>query len=563
MSLNVLVRRGRVVPGVPSLPPNTYTAALKRFDDGSGEAEFCGVVSYAPGQVFSLADTDGMVIRKAATNAEPSSGIFRALLDGRHSDGSYKSVFVALLDTVNDANEVPYTVQVTGGARVIPDRDAPLDPVEFTNRAWQLAPTLFGITDPAYLCACEVAPLPLVPLSSMASSVQSFLTTELDAWLTASSTEDAMYNEAYIVGCRYLMTGNLDDLAEMCQRNASNGDSGEYPVAFPFSYFVAQANLASWATYGELNFNPANYGNTGNSYGWAGEPADNSLQMFLVYQLTGWVYGKLTIFKNAMAAGNGSVSVSDNTQLAGYSTGGSYTTYPRQWFRAGLQQAVLAHILRFTQTVWLSDTGFGGFTINDAGAFPTVGGRTMAQRVQAMIDAMETHANDITLPSWLPFHLWGFSQAVISTPSVPNFQWITAFATLLMAYKSGADTRSKVLTQLDQIAETVWGQQTGNSVSYNGYPIYGVPYALDDPAGLGASGSGVFNIDIAPLHAYAFARNNAQTTKRDRARYVWDARHIAYWNGSSHGVQLKSIKMVGELFHMTAHGEALIINGTI
>ena len=525
----------------------TYAAAIQRYDGSTGAAWFRGAWHFAPGVITTLADFDTCQI--LVNGSEPAGGIYATLLDGRHSDDSYRSVFVEFQATVNDASPVTCSC-VFNTVRSVADIGSPQIATELVNRAWCLAPTLFGITDPSYLCASQVAPLPVVPLTDMPASVQTFLTTELDLWNATNTLSDASYNEQYPLLCRYLSTGSMDDLAEAIQRNASNNGGGELSQQLDWNYGITDA-AASYTP----DTNPANYAQSGsavNDTGVMAEPQDAALTNYLVYQCTGWVYSKYHIWRNAIC-NNGAAAFGDYAETLTLVPDGNNDGYPRQNFRWSYMQGVLAHILRLD-----TELDFASYLQFKIGA-DTYGtaSRSMAARVQRRSLRLAAYAATVVGPAWW-VDLWGTGEDNVDgtlSPRAPNFQYTTALS-LAMAYLNGTDTTSAVYTQMDAIADWVWGQQTVNTITYNGYGIYGMPYEVTDPAGLPSGGSGTYAVGVAALYAWRYARDNTRTTERDRIDYVMKAEHIAYWNGASHQAETKSRKIYGEMFHMAFHAAA-------
>lgn len=550
---------GRIRRVAPALF-QSVVASIARYDGNSGSAVFRGAIPFAPGVITSESDLDN--VRLLVNGSEPAGGIYIQLLNGRHSDDSYRSTYVEFTATCGTAETVACEVRINQ-TRNVADIGSPADAVELSPRSWQAAPTLFAITDAAYLCASKVAPLPLVPLThpNLPSSVVTYLTTEMDRWNTATTQGTAGYDEHYVLICRYLTTGNAAFLAEALERAQSESSTR---TQIRWDYYLADSAV-SWQG---VDFNPSNYTKT--TGGTAGSPAewqDHSLTHFMMYQLTGWEYGRLHIERNATS------EVTHGFGDQAESVQGSYTqddnhAYPRQVFRWRLQQGVLGAMLRMNRYVKVGTDTFDPVFKSPTDAHGTAA-VAMSTRVQNRITRLkalaEARVAGVDVPSWWPT-IWGVTAASVngttpfsSTSKVPNFQFTTA-ASLWMANFNGIDTRSDLLTQLDAIADWVISQTFAPA---NGR--YVMPYQIVDPANPGTytgdcntvtvPTSGVYPAVLAWLYAWKYARTG-NTTARDLYDAVCNRTHLYYCSQTDTDERLTR-KQMGELFYLAYHGAAL------
>ena len=550
-----LIVMGRRRGGVSGIIP----ASLTRYDGASGSAVFRGAIPFAPGVVTGPSGLTS--VRVLVDGAEPAGGIHIRLLDGRHSDNSYRSAYVEFTATCGSAATIPCSV-VLGQTRATPDIATPANTVELSPRSWHAAPTLFAITDATYLCNSRVAPLPLVPLThpGLPVSVVTYLTTFHDSWATTTSTGNAGYDDNYPLICRYLVTGNPAFLAEALKRNQSdNTPTVRQQIAW--SYYVADpaftpaSGVAGWTV-----LNPAGYATTRTDAGAPAEWQDTSLTNFTIYQLTGWEYGKIHIERNATidaTSGFGDGAATAAT-VASYSPTLANQGYPRQTMRWRLQQGVLGAMLRMDRYI---NVGFQRYKdpANTAGT----AGLSMVTRVQNRITRLEDYANGLNIgvdaPTWFP-RLWGVRPSLWNTPDgIPNFQWATA-ASLWIAYANGIDTRASIPAQIDALAD--WAQsQLRLSKGY-----WCVPYQMLDPATLtdpltwGDAANRTNNtlaVMLAWLLAWKWTRTG-DTTARDQYDAMMAQTNFAFDTRPT-TVQLESAtrKNLGELWYMAYHAAAL------
>ena len=193
--------------GPPPGPSTNLAAAVQRYDGGSGLATFNGTAMFREGQV-PAGDENLLAIFEGSTERP----IYVKPLDGfRHADGSLRYVQIQTQITVNDANPVALELRI--GNAPTAGTFTPIDP----DKTWALNQTLFGLTDATHMCLCNPMPLgPLIPVTDMPATTETFLTTGMDNFLTKKEIENrgagASYNWGYGWYCRYICTGDLDVL---------------------------------------------------------------------------------------------------------------------------------------------------------------------------------------------------------------------------------------------------------------------------------------------------------------------------------------------------------------
>ncbi|BAH39311.1 MAG TPA: hypothetical protein DGD08_01875 [Gemmatimonas aurantiaca] len=543
----MLLTRRRYQPPIGTAPAG-IPAQLKRYDGGSGNARFRGAVPFAKGVLTS---SEGVsAFRILVNGVEPAGGVFAKLLDTRHRDGSYRSVYVEFDAECAPFEEIPCVVHL-GMSRTVPDMEAPADAVELSPRSWQAAATLFGITDDQYLCDAEIVPMPLVPLRhpGIPDNVREFLTTGHDIWnARTEAAKAAQYDEQYALACRYICTGNLDYLAECLRRHQSDNVPTTL-TRMPFSYYIVSSTFDPGVDPG-LMMNPSGYESTGDEAGRTGEQWSVGLTWFPIYVLTGWEYARIGLERC------GAESMSD----IGYSSVGSFGgdgswVYPRQLSRRKLRGAALGATIEQHRHINLSS---GVHFQRPGGAQVAVSMRT---RVQALITRYKNLAASIVpgaggVPAWIPENLWlcGPNALNGTYDMLPTFQFITAEA-LWITYNAGIDTRDEILAALDVIADLCLSQLrlAGNSTA-SGYPIYGMPYGLTNPPENTTAENGTYSIMTAWLYGWKWARQGDEAA-RDMCAHVLDIRHIRYALNAVEGFDRKT---TGEIYYMAYHAAALL-----
>jgi hypothetical protein len=554
--------RGRVRVPTPSV--QGIAAALKRYDGGSGSAVFRGAIPFAPGVVTGAGDLTNK--RILVNGAEPAGGIYIQLLDGRHADNSYRSAYVEFAATCGSAETVPCDVRLNE-TRTVSDIGSPVDAVELSPRSWQAAPTLFGITDATYLCNSKLAPLPLIPLTDprIPASTLTWITTAFDTWNASNNASNsATYDEQYPIICRYMVTGELNWLAQALERNQTEDNTRAATV---FSYQVANA-ATNWnaSGLGYPDLNPSNYSGraTADDEGVPAEWVDTSLASWMIYGLTGWEYAKLTIEKNT--TGHPVIGFNDSAESSTFSpTGGTYGQ-PRQNFRQALQQGVLGAMLNMTRSIDTRNGRVYKSLSNEWGS--TIANRSMKDRVIRRIDRLKAYAEGLVsgtdVPTYWP-KLWGTGADRITDTvgRTPNFQFTTS-ASLWMAYYNNVYALAAIPTQLDAIASWLRSQVgpgvTPSAGAGAGRAVYGTPYECIDPADVPTyDDNGVYTTVVAWLFAWQWARTG-DTTARDLFDHVCDVRHL-YYNASTNQEQsptgADARKIFGELFYLCYHAAAL------
>lgn len=474
--------------------------------------------------------------------AEPAGGICVRETDLQHGDGSPRSAYVEFYASGGASDPVPCRV-IFNRARTVPDRPNLVDPVEWSPRAWHAAPTLFALTDADYLCASEIAPLPLVPLTDprLPPALLPYLTDVVDKWNRTTEAGAAQYDEQYVLICRYLVSGDPHYLAEACMRNQSDDTTRQ---AVPWSYYVVDKDL-NWSP---VDANPTNYEKIGSSGdGLASEPYDTSLTQTMLHGLTGWFYAKICVVRNA------SVWFSD-ALTAGTPNLTGYT--PRLENRRYLQQAVLASLLGLDYTFNAS----GGRTFKSPTDEWGTAHITMPERVRQRITQQKAYAETLVagvngIPAWWP-SLWATGEDTVNGDAgyTPNFQYLTS-AVLLIAAWNEIDVRPELLEQLDAVAAWLRSQLRDAGLAINGHRIYAAPYSVTDPAAIEASGAqnGYYTCTFAWTFAYQWARDGDESA-RDLYDHVCDERHLMY---SLSGEQAPQRKLLGEVDVFVYHGAAM------
>jgi hypothetical protein len=524
----------------PEAGYTSVAASLTRYDAADGSALFRGAIPFAPGVITTTAALDN--VRVLVGGSEPASGLWIEALEARHSDDSIKSAYVEFTASCDSDESVACEVRI-GQARTNADLGAVTNAVDRAPRAWQAAPTLFAITDAAYLCASRIAPMPLVPLShpNLPASVVTWLTTEFDVWNASTSTSgNAQYDEQYPLICRYLCTGNPAFLAEACERNQSE-NTPTVRTRLPWSYYVADGTV----TWNGVDLNPANYPKmTGDPNGAGSEPWNTALSALMIYQLTGWEYGRLHIERDAVAGRYSDFRVT-TSQLSAWSLNGTTFGYPRQAYRWQMQGGVLAHTLRMNRYV---DIG-GGLAFKAPTDPHGTASLTIKQRVELVFDRLLAYNATVEagvdgVPAWWP-ELWAVGKS--NSIDSPNFQFVTLNVPW-MAYLNGADTRASIPTQIDAVADFVQDQMVLNG------SFWCINYGVTDPGALGTPNNGTFATVLAWLMAWKYARTG-DTTARDRYDALSRQANVIY--AAPSGAEAVTRKIGGEMFYMAYHGAAL------
>jgi hypothetical protein len=566
------VRASVAPPEPPPEPPSgAIAAAIQRFDDGSGTAWFRGTIPFAPGVVTSAADLD--TVRVLVDGAEPASGVFIELVEGYHADDSYKAARVEFEATVNNASPVPCQV-VFGQARTVPDRTTAQNTVEFTPRAWQLNPTLFGITDPVYLCDARLAPMPLVPDndSRIAPGTLAYVTTgKFAEFLATTSTGASEYDEAYAVYCRYLTSGDLTYLVEGFRRNATLKAAGEKPRVRDFSTYLTAPDYPydtiTYPTAGAtapVNLNPVGYSATGN--GIVNETHNYTLSHLMTYWLSGWEYGRLILEKNA------AFWFSDWEWTTG--TGAKTFGRIRESIRRYMLDGIAAALVRPTREIDMK----GGIVFRSSTNNWTAeaAGKSMAERAQRLMARMQLHRDTVLeTPAWYP-KLLGTSTAaamdtIVDEQGQPNFQlefgWV-----FILAYINGIIDDVDMIDEAEKYAEWLLTQVSSaqRQMTPGGQMLRTMPYKQVDPAIADFSGvSGTYCMMVLPMFALHYALTGS-TTSRDLfdelAANATDQFRIFDTDGSlagTGGVEINTIKLFGQCMQVIRHAIAWRVNGFV
>jgi hypothetical protein len=568
--LTSFARQGvRAGPPEPP-PPGVIDAAIQRFDGGSGAAFFRGTIPFAPGVVTTSADLDSVVV--LVNGSEPAGGLFIELVEGYHSDDSRKAARIEFEATVNDANPVLCTVNLSG-VRTVADRTTAQDTVEFTTRAWQLAPTLFGITDAAYLCNSRIAPMPLIPDDDprIPAPLLTYATTFYDTLEAGVVGGGAEYDEAYACHCRYLTSGDLAYLEQATTRCAADGRFSYYVPNPDFPYdTVSYPNANAIAP---VNLNPVEYATTnGSGNGIPSEPFDYSLSYLLCYWLTGWEYGRLIVEKN---------SAHKNTDY-GWSLGTSAETLGaevRNTVRRYLLQGIAASGLHPLREIDMK----GGLVYRSGtqawGA--EAASKTLDERAQRMMARHQLYRDTVlSVPAWLP-KMIGFNTDAANDQNgyaQPNFQFEFAWV-FVMAYLNGTITDTDMLDEAEHYGAWVASQISPlrTATNYHESTLRTMPYLITPPAtvadgtGTGdqSTTSGVYplmTLHVLALH-YALTGDTDSRDLFDEIAANYSKQMFEFTTpGLAPGAispEGATSKLFGQVMHTLRHGIAWRVNGFV
>jgi hypothetical protein len=578
----MLRARQRVRGGTPPIPPppegvTVVDAAIQRFDGGSGTAWFRGTIPFAPGVVEDASDLT--TVRVLVDGSEPSSGLFIELIEGYHPDDSYKAARIEFQATVNDANPVTCEVRI-GEARTVTDRTTAQNTVEFTPRSWQLAPTLFGITDATYLCNSRIAPMPLVPDddSRIPAPLKAYITngTRGFDWLAASTNSGlSQYDDPYAFYTRYLTTGDLSYMAEATARHASNNASGEKVTVIGFNYYTVtpdwpyddqtypNANAVS-----PVNVNPIGYTSV-NGPGSPNEPFNMTTSQLMTYWLTGWEYGRLHVERGGL--------LSDFR----WTQGTSATTFNE--LRNTVRRRLLTHIAAAVldpQREYDFKSG-NVFRSGTAAWGAEAAGKSQKERTVREMARHQLYRDTVLAPPSYMTPMLGFSTDAANNTNgsgTPNFQWEFGWV-FVFAYLSGIVVDDDMLDEAQRYGEWLLTQvaplRTATNLSNR--QIYPMPYSSTDPAviaaGTGTADTGNINgtycMMVAPMFALLYALTG-NTTARDlfddlmvRADDQFNAFSTPGNDPGTVGGEARTIKLFGQCMQVIRHAVAWRVNGFV
>lgn len=234
-----------------------YSAAIKRYDGGTGLANVYGSIMFAPGVVTSSADLSKVRITIGIN--EPSNGIYIALNEMYHADGSYRSARVHFQYNIPNGSAINARVRIGSNIkRYRPDIATPPNTIDFTSLSWHLAPVLFAMTDATYICTSRFFPLPMVPRSRMSLEMSNWLDNLYGPWNTDNIGSSA-YDEQMIPFYKWAADGDIDACAQAIRRYASSNEAGQLTTTLDFKYALASDYSSLWTTNGGIDLNPASY----------------------------------------------------------------------------------------------------------------------------------------------------------------------------------------------------------------------------------------------------------------------------------------------------------------
>jgi hypothetical protein len=573
--LTSFARQGvRAGPPEPP-PPGVIDAGIQRFDGGSDVAWFRGTIPFAPGVITEASDLDSVVV--LVNGSEPSSGLFIELIEGYHTDDSYRAARVEFQASVPSASLIPCTVNLSG-VRTVADRTTAQDTVEFTTRAWQIAPTLFGITDAAYLCNSRIAPMPLIPdnHSGIPAPLLTYATSGMFAdFLATTNAGGSQYDDPYAFYTRYLTSGDLAFLAEGAQRHASTGTGGEKPAVQGFGYYTAAPDFPydrntypNATSTAPVNLNPVGY-STDNSggHGLPAEPFDMTLSQLMTYWLTGWEYGRLHLEKGGCAnATDYNFSLGTSARCNGNEIRNSLRRY--------LLPTITAYMLKPTREFDFDSGNTYKAPGQDWGA--AAFNATFQERLTREMGRYQLYRDTVLAPpAWCPDLLGMSTDAANNTggSGTPAFQLEFAWV-FVLAYLNGSIPTQDMLDEAQKYVEFFLTQVTPlrTKTNFEEDSVRMTPYLIQDPAVV-AAGTGIsectYTMMVAPMLAMLWALTG-NTTARDLFDELIAKGRSQLYAFTSTGLapgavsaEILSIKLFGQMMHSIRHAIAWRVNGFI
>lgn len=533
--------------------------AVKRYDGGSGSATFNGVAFFEPGQLDAGDETELSI-----WNGGTELPIYVNALNGAHPDGSLKAVQIQTTLSVADTTPIALTLKLA----TPPSAGAvtPIDP----DLAWQQAMTLLYCTDAEHMCACNITPMPLIPLSDPAipEDVVTFATDSFDEWVDETVTDEtpsgsgngASYNWSYYMYCRYIMTGNPDDIEEITRimsDDSSNwsGNNTELNIEY---YIPGDANDASIS--GETIPGSGNWIDVYDDYpnrsgnAWAGEAKSAFKDFFMAYYCTGSEFYRRLLLWHTYPYLN---FAQEDITVVGGASAGYYANYGTARFT--YRRDCAAHI-------WCQ---LSGETHNIGG-----NGNPQTWDISPKIDQGfnvlsewdEENFRDGIFGS-NPRYTEGGSQ---SAPGVfPLFQY-EVLIDVLIPYYNNIDADSRIPAAMAGAAEYVLSQWTGPHVR-RGYNYWvqryenetdpdTITYAANEswmPTGSTMQGSGAVSYTYMNIHtmAWLYRYNGNPTAKAvvDDLMLPGPVGDTSFWAGGWSGVRRKQL---GQTWSNMAHAIA-------
>lgn len=548
-------------PSFAGIPATLTTLPLiaKRYDGRSGNAVFSGTIPLRPGQLRS-----GQLGNVSLWDGDEDLPISVQDLGPIHPDGSLKVLQVQASVELNSGGLKPLTLRLDEAPASGTVSGITID------EAWMTNPTLLACSDPAHLCASHVALGPLVPITHpglpshwVKSLLSEFDTVEkhfpnygrpIELWkqrVSPSQTSaswpnyagGATYNALYPMYCRYLITGNIDDL-----RNAHGIAS--WSEGWPFTMREqSHTNCITNAESGErftINFDypdpPANV---------AGYPASlsewnsgNARDLYMCWVMSGW--------RQARGAGIG-------WGMRAIQTGQSDASVYGGRFDWRFQREAAIYMRMFNIDEPLR------FSLPDVF---TVTARASSDS-SWWADHFQTHHFD-KYEAWASTHdasdyrhgIWGHHSKFNpygNGTAIPNFQFITVFYTIyFLQMNAHADRSDRTWDQLETLADLMRRQTSGPFGDTWGPTdaLYAIRYRESDPANGGPAGLGgdtQYSCSMmTPLFAWAWAK-----TGDSRFLEVIDRHNTnASWTINNAGSAGTGWKQVGEFFGGLYHAAA-------